>query len=122
MATNGIVWLPGQAPSDLRAKIVAFGEKFLRAALAVGQLIAAEAEAYAKAHAPWTDRSSQARQGLTGVALQLGATAVAIVLYHQAAHGKWLEIAMQTRYAIILPTLVQMYPRVMAAVRAAFGA
>lgn len=121
MATSGIVWRAGQAPSDLAGRIEAFGERFRAATLAVGHLLAAEAEAYAKANAPWTDRTSQARQGLTGIALELGATAVAIVLYHRAAHGKWLELCNQGRYAIILPTLVQMYGRVMQAVRAVFG-
>lgn len=118
---SGIAWRAGHAPSDLTIRVRAFGDRFLAATLAVGHLIAAEAEAYAKANALWQDRTGQARQGLTGVALELGATAVAIVLYHQAAHGKWLELCNQTKYAIILPTLTQMYGRVMALVRAAFG-
>jgi len=121
VATSGIVWRAGQAPSDLTIRVKAFGDRFLAAVLAVGHLIAAEAEAYAQANAPWIDRTGQARQGLRAVALELGATAVAIVLYHQAAHGKWLELCNQGRYAIILPTLVQMYGRVMAAVQAVFG-
>lgn len=119
--SSGIVWRAGQSPTDLTIKIKAWGDKFLAAILAVGALVAAEAEAYAKATAPWTDRTSQARQGLTGVALQLGATSVAIVLYHQAAHGKWLEIAHGSKWAAILPTLPFMYSRVVAAIRAAFG-
>lgn len=122
MATgSGIVWDAGHAPSDLGTALVRFAGRVEAAILAVAGTIAAEAAAYAQANAPWTDRTGAARAGLTGVALELGATAVAIVLYHQAAHGKWLEICNGGRYQIILPTLVQMYPRVMQAIRAAFG-
>jgi len=121
MAASGIVWRGGQAPSDLAKRVEDFGRRFLVAVLAVGQLVAAEAEAHAKAIAPWVDRTGQARQGLTGVAMQLGATAVAIVLYHRAAHGKWLEIAHGSRWAAILPTLPFMYERVMALIKQAFG-
>lgn len=121
MATSGIVWRGGQAPRDLAIRIERFGERFLAAVLAVGHLVAAEAEAYAKQNAIWQDRSGAARQGLTGTALQLGATAVAIVIYHKADHGKWLEIAHSGRWGILPSTLVQMYGRVMALIRQAFG-
>jgi len=119
--SSGIVWRAGQSPADLSAKIKAWGEKFLAAIQAVGQLVAAEMEAYLKQTAPWTDRSSAARQGLTGVALQLGATSVAIVLYHQASYGKWLELCNGSRYAVILPALPLLYSKVVAAIAAAFG-
>lgn len=121
MATSGIVWRGGQAPSDLSIRIRAFGERFLAAVLAVGHIVAAEAEAHMKAIAPWRDITREARNGLTGVALQLGATAVAIVLYHKAAHGKWLEVAHASKWAAILPTLPWLYGRVMQAISAAFA-
>jgi hypothetical protein len=121
MATSGIVWRSGQAPSDLAAKIRAFGARFLAAVLAVGTLVAAEAEAHARSIAPWRDITGEARARLTGVAVQLGATAVAIVLYHGAAHGKWLEVAHGSRWAAILPTLPWLYARVLQAISAAFA-
>ena len=62
MAASGIVWRGGQAPSDLAASVERFGRRFQAAVLAVAQLVATEAEAYAKANAPWTDRTGQARQ------------------------------------------------------------
>lgn len=119
--SSGIVWRAGQSPADLAAKIKAWGERFLAAIHAVGALVAAEALAFAQAHEHWRDRSGDARQMLNAVALDLGATAVAIVLYHGAPEGKWLEIAHQSKYAVIIPTLPYMYSRVAAAIQAAFG-
>jgi len=121
MATSGIVWQRGASPADLGTAIIRFGRRFEAAALAVGTIVAAEAEAHARSIAPWRDITGEARAGITGVALQLGQTAVAIVLYHAAPHGKWLEIAKASRYAAILPTLPWMYARVVAAIQAAFA-
>jgi hypothetical protein len=121
VATSGIVWRSGQAPSDLAASIRRFGERFWRAVVAVAQLLATEAENDAKLNARWTDRTSQARQGLTGTALEIGQWSVAIYLYHQASYGKWLELAHGAKWQIILPTLGALYGRVMAAIRQAWA-
>jgi hypothetical protein len=66
-------------------------------------------EAEAKANAPWTDRTGQARQGLRGFVQDLSETVVAIYLVHQKDYGVYLELARQGRYAIIMPTLERHY-------------
>lgn len=82
----------------------------------------------AKENAPWQDRTGEARskigyevvnvnQGGPARALDLegqsyqenysvpGSNLWSLVLYHGSAHGRWLEIAMGQKYAIIGPTL-----------------
>lgn len=108
---SGITWQ--RPPSALAADIEAFGERIPLAVAAVGELLAARTEAYAKANASWTDRTGQARQGLTGLS-QVAADMVTVYLYHQAEHGKWLEIAHGGPYRIIVPTLTAHYGEAMA--------
>lgn len=70
---------------------------------------AQDVETYAKNHAPWEDRSGDARDGLTAKAY-FETTGVGrkytIMLYHTVDYGIWLEIRWNGRYAIIMPTLL----------------
>jgi hypothetical protein len=75
---------------------------------------AGEVQDYAQENAPWSDRTGAARDGLTAEASSHGTTHE-IVLYHTEEYGIWLEIRNSGEYAIILPTLEVMGPRVMAA-------
>lgn len=77
-------------------------------------------EAQAKADASWTDRTGNARQGLTGFVKDLSETSVAIYLAHRMDYGLYLELAHQARYAIIMPTLEAHYAPVMDMVRRVF--
>lgn len=70
--------------------------------------------AAAKAGAPWTDRTSNARNGLTAGAGKKGQTHY-IVLAHRVPYGIWLEVRWGGKYAIIEPTLQNYGPRVMGA-------
>ncbi|UKM63121.1 hypothetical protein [Weizmannia phage Youna2] len=65
---------------------------------------AQELEAYAKAHAPWRDRTGNARQGLKGRA-SLEEADVVIRLIHQVDYGIYLEKARSGKYAILKPTI-----------------
>lgn len=116
---SGIVWQT--PPSALIANIEAYGEKIQKVIASVGQIIAARAESYAKDTAPWTDRTGQARQGLTGLCEAAAGDLVTIYLYHQADHGKWLELANSGRYRVIMPTLQAMYGEVMRLIAAFMG-
>lgn len=76
-----------------------------------------EAELYAKMNAPWEDRTGEARAGLyADVREEFGE--IVLELGHGAEHGLWLEVAMNGRYAIIMPTLEAIGPR---AIREAGG-
>lgn len=70
-------------------------------------------EQHAKQNAPWADRTGQARAGLTAeVSLVMGE--VVLTLFHTAEHGQWLEVIQDGRFAIIMPTLEELGPEIMA--------
>lgn len=62
-------------------------------------------EAMAKRNAPWTDRTSNARNGLFANAVIEPKKRYAIVLAHSVPYGIWLEVRFSGRYAVILPTV-----------------
>ena len=59
---------------------------------------------YAKANAPWTDRTGDARAGLD-VAVDNDGTSITMQLYHTVDYGLWLEVIQNGRFAILMPTL-----------------
>lgn len=65
---------------------------------------ALRAEAYAKINAGWTDRTTNARDGLIAVARN-SVGHHEIILYHTMPYGIFLEIRWAGRYAIIRPTI-----------------
>lgn len=78
---------------------------------------AQEMVAYAQSHAPWEDRTGEARLGL-GASVSDGFSswshdAIEIVLFHGVDYGIWLEVRWGGKYAIILPTLEAMGPELM---------
>jgi hypothetical protein len=75
---------------------------------------AEEVQDYAQENAPWEDRTGAARDGLTAEYQESGNT-MAIVLYHTVDYGIWLEIRNSGEYAIIIPTIEHMGPRIMGA-------
>lgn len=70
---------------------------------------------YARKNAPWTDRTSNARNGLHAqyVGDRDGDRHV-IRLYHTVPYGIWLEIRWAGKYAIIVPTIQAEGTRIMA--------
>lgn len=79
----------------------------------LGGVSAARVEGAAKAGAPWTDRTGNARQGLFGRAIPTP-TGVLVVLGGTASYQIWLELAHGGRYAIILQTLEAEHPALLA--------
>ncbi len=61
-------------------------------------------EGYAKDNAPWTDRTANARQGLHGGVEDNGDNLL-LFLSHGVEYGIWLELAHNSNYAIIGPTI-----------------
>lgn len=80
------------------------------------QYYALHSETYAKSHAPWTDRTTNARSGLRGIpdVSKANRGHFEISLSHSVPYGIWLEIknAMDGvgRYAIIIPTIREEAP------------
>lgn len=69
-------------------------------------------ENHAKLNAPWTDRTSNARNGLAARSGSTGKTRW-IVLFHQVPYGIYLETMQSGKYAIIMPTIDEFGPKVM---------
>lgn len=98
---------------SLRPGLKAGHAKVMRASNIAAQSMAPEVENYMKLNAPWTDQTTNARNGLAARAYQ-DQKEVGIVLFHQVPYGIFLETRWNGRYAIINPTIEAMGPRVMA--------
>lgn len=70
----------------------------------VGDTVSNQMESYAKLNAPWTDRTSNARQGLKGRSVAKDdVTILEMSIAHTMDYGLWLEtrLAFQDRYKIL---------------------
>jgi len=106
---------------DVLRNTDAWKDRVLAAVFALGQQEAQEAEAEMKRDAPWTDRTSHARQGLKGRADKEEGTVV-VRLSHTEEYGVHLELANSGRYAILKPTAQRRAPRFIEDVRRVVGA
>lgn len=97
---------------DLTPEMNRAPSKIKRAALLAAQSMAPEVENYMKLNAPWTDQTSNARNGLAARAYQEG-NDIGIVMFHQVSYGVFLETRWGGKYSIIRPTIDVMGPRVM---------
>ena len=61
-------------------------------------------QAYAQQNAPWSDRTGEARNGLTAE-VDSDRGNVYVSLYHTVDYGRWLETIQGGRFAIIMPTI-----------------
>jgi hypothetical protein len=70
---------------------------------------------YARRNAPWTDRTSNARNGLFAQYNgDLAGDRHVIRVYHTVPYGIWLEIRWAGKYAIIFPTVQSEGARILA--------
>lgn len=76
----------------------------LQAAELYGVAAGRELESFAKADAPWTDRTGHARGGITGASQRTGHT-VTITLSGSVRYMVYLELAHGRRWATLWPTL-----------------
>lgn len=82
---------------------------------AIGQVMERQgdlATTYMKVNAPWTDRTTNARNGLGAIAFKQGSRWV-LNLFGRASYQIWLEVKYGGRDAIIGPTILLWGPRVM---------
>ena len=101
MSDAGVFWeVP---PSVLAANTADYARRLYAAVVQLAEYFAQKMEGYMKQHAPWTDRTTHARQGLVAKAFPTAA-AVVIVMASTIEYGIWLEIAHQGKWGIILPT------------------
>lgn len=104
-----IRWTGG---GQMLARLQEYDGKVKRALHVVAEYFAPIVESYAKDNAPWTDRTGNARQGLTGSIQDISETVVHLYLSHKMDYGVYLELKNSGRYAIILPTLEAHYAEI----------
>jgi hypothetical protein len=78
--------------------------KVQRALIALTETYATKIESAARSDAPWTDRTANARNGLTTATEHLP-TRHTIILFHKVPYGIWLEVVKDGKNAIIMPTI-----------------
>lgn len=105
---------------SLRVRTEAIPKAIDTAIGAVFNKKATDVQDYARRNAPWTDRTSNARNGLFAKSGRT-TTGHEIVLYHTVPYGIWLEVRFAGKNAIIMPTIQQMAPEVMKAVSNLFS-
>lgn len=74
---------------------------------------AIDAVDYMKSNAPWQDQTGEARAGLDAEVYQ-DDHEMGVILFHTVDYGIWLEIRWSGRYAIIIPTVEQKGPDLLA--------
>lgn len=100
---------------DLLSNVSEIPDKSKAAILAILEQEAENLEQYMKQNRPWTDRTGNARAGLSAKAYNSGSSYMEIVLSHSVYYGVYLEYSMEKRYAIIYPTILSQGPQVLAA-------
>lgn len=90
--------------SEVRRNLDELSNRFDAALEMYGQTAASYLQSQAKQNRPWTDRTGDARRGLTG-SEELSPTELTIVLAHTVDYGLWLELAHEKNYAIVEPTV-----------------
>jgi hypothetical protein len=117
-AKAGIRWTV--PPSELAVAVERYGDRVLTAVAAVAQYVATQMQNQAKADAPWTDRTGNARTGLFGTSeTDFGAKVVTIYLSHGATidYGLWLELSNSGKYSVIMRTMQAHYEPLMQMLR-----
>lgn len=69
---------------------------------------------YAQTHAPWDDRTGDAREGLSVQVESARGGNILVTLFHTVDYGVWLEVRWGGKYAIIIPTVEQKGPELLA--------
>lgn len=92
-----------------------------RAIAAACAFHATRAQAYARSNAPWTDRTTNARNGLFAKA-ERARPFYRIIIGHGVSYGIWLEVRWSGRYAIIRPTVDNEGPELMRTVGQLYSA
>lgn len=113
---SGITWEDRALLNNLKT----FNARADRAITAAMKFHATRATAYARTNAPWTDRTTNARNGLFATA-QKQPPVYRIVVGHTVPYGIWLETRWSGRYAIIRPTIDHEGPQVMRTVSALYS-
>lgn len=95
---------------QLKTMLSTYREEVKQGVLNLFEDLSSKIEDSAKQNAPWTDRTGQARAGLTAYVYRYSAQSVSVILYHKALYGIFLEVCNGGRYAIIDQTMLSFRP------------
>ncbi len=120
MVAPQIVWVT--PPEVLAGNTKAWGEKLLQAMLELGDYFAGIIQSWMQQNAPWSDRTSNARQGLVAIA-DKAAASFTITMMHTVEYGVYLELGTSRMGAlpVIGPALEAHIGQVFAALQALVG-
>lgn len=104
----------------LTAQLKTFDTRVEAAITAATAYHATRAVAYARANAPWQDRTSNARNGLFARA-ERDNHVHRIIVGHSVPYGLWLEVRWSGRYQILRPTIDHEGPELMQTVTQLFS-
>lgn len=110
-------------PEGLARAIEQYGDRVITAVTALAGRIATIMQNDARANAPWTDRTGNARTGLFGTAERdVAQKMVTIYLSHgvDVDYGRWLELEHGGKYAVIMRTIEAHLPELKAELDAMF--
>ena len=68
---------------------------------------AARTETWMRTNAKWTDRTTNARNGLFATVLHPAPNSWLLVMSHSVSYGIWLEVANSGKYAIVRPAFLR---------------
>jgi hypothetical protein len=108
---NEVTW----DASELTARIKQIDRTAQVAIGAAMEFHASRGLAWARQNAPWTDRTTNARNSLFARTLNSGKK-FQIIFGHGVPYGIWLEVRFAGRYQIIRPTVQHEAPEVMVTV------
>lgn len=104
----------------LRVNVRRYDEHVKRALDFLTEYHATQGVAAMKTNAPWTDRTSAARNGLYTVVTK-GPGHYTIKFSHSVHYGIWLEVKFSGRDAIIMPTVINQGEALMSDIRRMLG-
>lgn len=112
---SGFTWVGLEQMADNMERV---GKRVENARRKAAERLSMEMQAYARLHAPWKDRTGNARAGLKTVVIHNEQTQRSTVyLGHSVPYGIWLEVRFGGRNSIIIPTIFRFRTRTGAAVK-----
>lgn len=123
--------------NPLPGNLTEYGAKLFAGLQATMQWGADRCESYGRAHAPWTDQTGNARNGLKAVTYSNSRSAgtrgangrflkagvvFGIIFFHSVPYGIYLETRFNGKYRIIVPTIQKVGPEVIEAADGIAGA
>lgn len=100
--------------SSLDHNLKNFDTRARRAIKATLDYQAAKSETWMRTNARWTDRTTNARNGLFAtVDTTIGHDTWLLVLSHSVSYGIWLEVSNNGKYAIVRPAWLRANTEVM---------